>query len=468
MNIPLTIEGLQKGYNEKEFSIEEVVKEYLRRIKEHDKDINSFITVSEEYALNKAQQADKQLTKEGSQIFKNKPLLGTVVALKDMFLTKGIRTTAGSKVLENYIPHYSGTAVKKLESAGAIIIGKTNQDAWAHGASGENSDFGNTKNPWNPGYVPGGSSSGSAAAVSANFCTFSMGTDTGGSVRQPAAFNSIVGLKPTYGAVSRYGVVAMASSLDTISHSTRSVKDAETVLEVTKGKDGKDATLKELELKDEDPKEITIGLPKEYYTDAVDRAVLESVNNAVEVYKKAGLKIKEVSLPHTKYAISIYYIVMPAEVSSNLGRYDGIRYGNNRQSFAAEAKRRIMLGTYVLSVGYYDAYYLKAQKVRTKLIQELEDVFKQVDVLMTPVSPFPPFRLGEKALDPIQMYLADVFTVSANITGTPGLAIPSGFTDNNLPLGFQLMGPRFSESRLISLGKLYEQESGQKPQAAIK
>ena len=312
------------------------------------------------------------------------------VIYKDLFLTKGIRTTASSNVLREYIPQYSATVVNKLEAAGSITLGKSNNDAWAHGASGENSDFGPIRNPWNTDFVPGGSSSGSAASVAAGLSLIAMGTDTGGSVRQPANFTHTVGLKPTYGRVSRYGVIAMASSFDTIGHITRTVEESSIVLSVTQGEDKRDSNIAK-EIKTNKSK-ISIGIPKEFFIEGLDKEISEDLKKVIKTYKNLGYEIKEVSLPHTKYAISVYYIIQPAEVSSNLGRYDGIRYGNNRESFGDEAKRRIMLGTYVLSSGYYDAYYLKAMKVRSKIIKDYDDVFKVVDVLITPVSPTPPLK----------------------------------------------------------------------------
>ncbi|MBI3443220.1 Asp-tRNA(Asn)/Glu-tRNA(Gln) amidotransferase subunit GatA, partial [Candidatus Woesebacteria bacterium] len=424
---------------------------------------NAFLTVSDEVAYKQAKKIDRTLS--------DFPLFGVTVSHKDLYLTKGIKTTAGSKVLESYIPAYSGTVVDRLEKAGCIMLGKTNCDAWAHGASGENSDFGPTKNPWNPNYVPGGSSSGSAASVAANLSLIATGTDTGGSIREPANFCGIVGLKPTYGAVSRYGIVAMASSLDCPGPFARCVEDVETIFNVIKDEDGKDGTV--LNTKYEIPvsqggrnTKLKVGIPKEYFTEGLDREVEKSILEAIKIFKKKGVELVDISLPHTKYAISVYYIIQPAEVSSNLSRYDGIRYGNTRDFFGDEAKRRMMLGTYVLSAGYYDAYYLKAMKVRSKIIEDFEHVWEKVDAIIAPVSPTSPFKLGEKATDPLKMYLADVFTVSADLAGIPGLSIPSGFTKSGLPLGFQLLGPRFSENVLFALGKLYQESTGYKPTSA--
>lgn len=456
--LPKTIKETQERLLKKEFSAVDLVDSYLDRIKKNNKELNAFLTISEDQAYKKAKQVDRLIADLGEKAFKDYPLLGVVVAYKDLFLTKGIRTTASSKVLEDYVPSYDATTVKRYDEAGAICIGKTNCDAWAHGASGENSDFGPAKNPWNKDYVPGGSSSGSAISVTAEMSLISTGTDTGGSIRQPASFCNVVGFKPTYGSVSRYGIIAMSSSLDSIGHFTRTVEDARKVFNVTKGPDGFDATVVLGDHK-EKTSNFKIGIPKEYFTKGLDPEVESKVREAIEVLKASGVEFKEVSLPMTKYAISVYYIVQPAEVSSNLGRYDGIRYGNTRQTFGDEAVRRIMLGTYVLSAGYYDAYYLKAMKVRTKIIEDFDKVFKEVDAVIAPVSPTPPFKLGEKASDPLSMYLSDIFTVSGNIAGIPGLSIPAGFSEKGLPIGFQLLGPRFSEETLFNIGELYQSKT---------
>jgi len=453
-NLPLTISSLQEGLKKKKFSSVEIVDKYLKRINNLNPKLNAFLTVSEKHTYKQAKKIDR-LIKNNPDAFKEFPLLGTVVAYKDLFLTKGIRTTAGSRVLNSFIPQYSATVVKRLEKAGCLTIGKTNQDAWGHGSSGENSDFGPTKNPWNTNFVPGGSSSGSAVAVAASLTTIATGTDTGSSVRLPASFTNTVALKPTYGAVSRYGIIAMASSLDSIGHITRTVEDCERVFAITKGKDTHDSTTVNQKQKKLGKKPI-IGIPKEYFTDNLNKDVKKLTLQAIEVFKGQGIEIKEISLPHTKYGISVYYIIMPAEVSSNLARFDGIRFGNDREYFGEEAKRRIMLGSYVLSTGYYDAYYLKAMKVRTKIREDFANVFKKVDAILAPVSPAPPFKIGERTKDPLQMYLSDILTVTANLAGIPALAIPAGFTDSNLPIGFQLMGDRFSENTLFTLGKLYQ------------
>jgi len=457
----LTIESILEGYKDKEFSITEIVSTYLDRIEKLDPQLNSFITITKEDALTKAKALDNNLTTEQ---FNNFPLLGLPIAFKDMYLTKRIRTTAASKVLENYVPAYDGTVVKKLKNAGAIILGKLNHDAWAHGGSGENSQFGPTKNPWNTEYVPGGSSSGSAVAVASGFTPLAMGTDTGGSIRQPASFTNTVGLKPTYGRVSRSGVIAMASSLDTIGHLTRTVKDSARVLEITAGQDNLDATLhKELPESytknlEKGIKGVKIGIPKEFIGTGTQPEVKEVFEKAVKEFESLGAEIVDVSLPHTEYGIAVYYILQTAEVSSNLARYDGVRYGENRTFFGDEAKRRIMLGTYVLSAGYYDAYYKKAMQVRTLVKKDYDEAFQKVDALIAPVSPTLPWKLGEKVNDPLAMYLQDALTVTINIAGIPGLSVPAGFS-GGLPVGIQILGPHFSEEKLFQIGHSFEQQT---------
>lgn len=453
----LTIIEAREGLTEKKFSSVELTQACLTQIEKHNTGLNAFITVCKDEALEQAKKADEKLRNGNDD-----PLLGIPVALKDLFSTKGIKTTAASKVLENYVPEYDATVVKKLQDAGAVIVGKTNLDAWAHGSSGENSDFGPTKNPWNTNYVPGGSSSGSAAALAADMCIASTGTDTGGSIRLPASFCNVVGLKVTYGRVSRSGIVAMASSLDSIGHFSKTVEDSALMLSVTAEADPFDATTPPITVSDyqtnliKGVKGLKIGMPKEYFIQGLDPKIKTAVNNTVKNLEKEGAEIIEVSLPHTEYANACYYIVMAAEVSSNLGRYDGIRYGNNRGAFGEEAKRRIMLGTYTLSAGYYDAYYKKAMQVRTLLKKDFENAFKTVDAIVTPVSPTPPWILGEKVNDPLSMYLSDIFTVTANLVGIPGLSVPIDFVDN-LPTGIQILGPQFSESLLFQIGSVIEQ-----------
>jgi aspartyl-tRNA(Asn)/glutamyl-tRNA(Gln) amidotransferase subunit A len=452
----LTISTLHKHYLNGDFSVTEITQAYLSRIKKYNPILNAFITVAEDYALQKAKQLDKKPKT-------TKPLFGVPIALKDLYLTQGIRTTAGSKVLDNYIPQYPATAWEKLESAGAVLLGKLNCDAWAHGSSGENSQYGPTKNPWDTTRVPGGSSSGSGAALAADLALITTGTDTGGSIRNPATFCNLVGIKPTYGRVSRYGIIAMCSSTDSIGHLGKTVEDVARVLSVTAGPDPHDATTTNQPVPDYSKKltannsKLTLGIPKEYFTTSVDPEVSQIIQQSISQYQNLGFKIKSISLPHTKYALAIYYIIQPSEVSSNLGRYDGIRYGQDRSHLGNEAIRRIMLGTYTLSAGYYDAYYKKAAQVRTLIKQDFDNTFKKADLILTPVSPTPPFKLGEKSADPLQLYLADIFAVTANLAGIPALAIPCGFTQKNLPVGFQLLGPHFSEQLLFQAGHAYQQ-----------
>ncbi|HKC14871.1 MAG TPA: Asp-tRNA(Asn)/Glu-tRNA(Gln) amidotransferase subunit GatA [Patescibacteria group bacterium] len=450
----LTIKDAIDQLRKKNFSSYELTSSCLEEI-EKKKELNAFITVDKQGALNQAGHADIKI-KDGADL----PLLGIPIALKDIFLTKGLRTTAGSKVLEDYIPQYDATVVRKLYEAGAVIIGKTNLDAWAHGSSGENSDFGPTKNPFDKTRVPGGSSSGSAVAVASDMALAATGSDTGGSIRLPASFCNIVGLKPTYGRVSRYGIISMASSMDSIGHFTKTVEDSAIFLNVTAGKDPMDATTPPKEVPDytknlKETKKIKIGIPKEYFGEGLDKKVKEQIEKAVSFFEKEKFEIIEVSLPHTEYAIACYYVIQPSEVSSNLARYDGIRYGSARQNFGDEAVRRIMLGTFTLSSGYVDAYYKKAMKVRTLIKKDFDEVFKKVDVLISPVSPALPWKLGEKANDPLAMYLSDALTVPANIAGIPGLSVPIGMV-GELPVGMQILGNHFAESTLFNLGHFYE------------
>ena len=448
-----TLDDLREG----KVSVSELVKSYLERIEKLDSSLNAFITVTGEEALEQAKESEERYRTEDVRA-----LEGIPIALKDLFLTKGVKTTAGSKVLSDYVGQYDGTVVKKLKDAGAIILGKANCDAWAHGSSGENSDFGATRNPYDTDYVPGGSSSGSPAAVAAGMVLAATGTDTGGSIRLPASFCNVVGLKPTYGRVSRFGVIAMASSLDSIGHFTKTVEESAYLLGVTAGHDSMDATTPLEVVPDyteslhESIKGIRIGRPKEYFVSGLDPKVASILDSAFKFYEGLGAEIVDVSLPHTEYAISTYYILQTAEVSSNLGRYDGIRYGGARSDFGDEAKRRIMLGTYVLSSGYYDAYYKKGQQVRTLLREDFERAFEKVDVMLTPASPGLPFKLGAKTSDPLEMYLSDIFTVHANLVGIPGLVIPGGFVDK-LPVGIQLLGRHFDELTLYKVAHKWEE-----------
>ncbi len=455
--INFTITDIINGYKEKKFSVTEVIDAYIERIERLNPQLNAFITIDSENACKKAKSI------EGKDV--TNPLHGVPIGIKDMFLTKGVRTTAASRLLENYIPPYSATVVNRLTGAGAISLGKLNCDAWAHGSSGENSDFGNTLNPWNSDYIPGGSSSGSGASVAASMVPVSTGTDTGGSIRLPASFTNTVGLKPTYGLVSRYGVIAMASSLDSIGHFTKTVEDSARILNITAGSDGFDSTASKRDKEDylenlnKEIKGLKIGIPKEYVTEALDKDTKEAFENSVKILKDLGAEIVEISLPNTDYAIATYYIIQPSEVSSNLARYDGVRYGHDRSFFGKEAKRRIMLGTFTLSSGYYDAYYKKAMQVRTLIVEDFKKAFEKVDALIAPVSPTPPWKFGEKANDPLQMYLSDALTVPINLAGVPALSIPAGFSENKLPIGIQFIGPHFSEKLLFQIGNNFEKKT---------
>lgn len=461
----LTIKDILDCYKKKTFSVSEITKAYLERIKKYDKILNSFITVTEKEAVEQAQKADK-LIQSDKNAFAEKPLLGIPIAFKDLFSTKGIRTTAGSKIISDYIPPFDATVVEKLKKAGVVVVGKTNQDAWGHGSSGENSDYGPTKNPYDLTKVPGGSSSGSAAAVATSQCVAATGTDTGSSVRLPAAYCNLVGIKPTYGRVSRYGIISMASSFDTIGHITKTVYDNAKILETTAGKDPLDATTPDVEVpfysellnENKSLKGLKIGIPAEYFTEGIDKRIEDLTMKAIKQYEKMGAEIKKISLPHTEYALACYYVLVPSEISSNLARFDGIRYGEKRELFGDEAKRRIMLGTYTLSSGYYDEYYLKATKVRALIKQDFENAFKDVDILIVPSSPSLPFKIGEKSNDPLKMYLSDILLCPINIAGVPSLNIPCGFVDN-LPVGMQIIGPQFSEQLLFQIGHAYEKET---------
>jgi len=452
-----TISDILNGYKKKDFSVSEIVSSYLARIEKLNPQINAFITIDSKNARKKAKELDgKDITNT---------LHGIPIGIKDMFLTKGVKTTASAKLLENYTPPYSATTVMRLEEAGAISLGKLNCDAWAHGSSGENSDFGNTLNPWNFEHVPGGSSSGSGASVAGSLVPIATGTDTGGSIRLPASFTNTVGLKPTYGLVSRYGVIAMASSLDSIGHFSKTVEDSARILQTTAGHDVYDSTVSKREKEDylkglhEEIKGLKIGVPKEYITDALNADIKETFNRSIKILEKLGAEIIELSLPHTEYAIATYYIIQPSEVSSNLARYDGVRFGHDRSFFGKEAKRRIMLGTFTLSSGYYDAYYKKAMQARTLIIEDFKKAFTQVDALIAPICPTPAWKFNEKTNDPLQMYLSDALTVPMNLAGIPALSVPAGFSKNRLPIGMQFIGPHFSEKLLFRIGNNFEKET---------
>ncbi|MBI2327498.1 Asp-tRNA(Asn)/Glu-tRNA(Gln) amidotransferase subunit GatA [Candidatus Curtissbacteria bacterium] len=455
----LTIESASNLLSKKQMKAEELAKLFLARAEVLNKKLNCFITLTPDIAIDQAKRVDDFIA-QGQKL---NDLAGIPIALKDLFSTKGIKTTAASKVLENYVPVYDATVVSKLKDANTIFIGKTNHDAWGHGGSGENSDFGPSVNPYDQKRVPGGSSSGSAAALAATTCIAATGTDTGGSSRLPAAFCNVVGLKPTYGRVSRYGVIAMASSLDSIGHMTKTVYDNAVVLNVTAGHDEFDATSSAEKVPDytdgigRGVSGLKIGLPKEYF-EKLDAKIKKVILDAAKKLESLGAKVTEVDLPNTQYGVATYYIIQPSEVSSNLARYDGVRFGNFRDSFGSEAKRRIILGTFTLSSGYYDAYYLKAMKVRRLIREDYLKAFKNVDCLICPVSPTLPFKIGEKVDDPLAMYLADIYTVNANLAGIPALAVPCGFIDD-LPVGMQIVGPDFSEKLLYQIGYAYEQET---------
>ncbi len=474
-----TITKTHQGLLNKEFSTQELTRAYLQNINEKDKRLNAFITTTEELAIESAKRVDKKIAR-GEEIGL---LEGVPVAIKDNIMIKGIKTTAASKILKDYIASYDAHIITKLKEQNAVFLGKTNMDEFAMGGSTENSGFYVTKNPHDISCVPGGSSGGSAAAVADDMCVYALGSDTGGSIRQPASFCGVVGLKPTYGSVSRSGLLAMASSLDQIGPVTKTVEDLEIVFKAIADKDIFDSTNINYRVKNKTNitnKKLTIGIPKEYFIGGIDKSVDEIIKRAICQLEEFGYNIKEVSLPHTEYTLATYYIIITAEISANLARYDGVRYGyserldntNNplsyidiyRQSreygFGNEVKRRIMLGTYVLSGGYYDAYYLKAQKVRTLIRQDFDTVFKEVDCLLTPTSPTPAFNLGEKINDPLTMYLADIFTVAVNLAGVPAISVPCGYVKNskgnNLPVGLQIIGKQFSEDVLFEVGRTYE------------
>ena len=469
----LTIHQLHAKLIAKEVSSVELTQAFLARIAATDPQVNAFITVCAEQALAEAAAADGRIAAGQADL-----LTGIPLALKDIFCTAGVRTTCASKILDNFIAPYDGTAVARLKERGAVILGKLNMDEFAMGSSNENSAFGAVKNPWNLECVPGGSSGGSAAAVAARLAAGSLGTDTGGSIRQPASHCGVVGLKPTYGRVSRYGVIAYASSLDQVGPIARDVEDCATLLQAVAGYDPADSTSVDTPVPDyratlrAGVQGLRIGLPREYFIAGLDPEVKAAVDAAIAQYRALGAEIVEVSLPHTDYAVACYYLIATAEASSNLARYDGVRFGlrveegkgllemymkSRAAGFGAEVKRRIMLGTYALSSGYYDAYYLKAQKVRTLIRQDFLDAFAQVDVILTPVAPTPAFRLGEKTADPLQMYLSDIFTIPANLAGTCALSLPCGFSAAGLPIGLQLIGQPFGEATLLRAAYAFEQ-----------
>lgn len=458
----LTIKKINEGLRNKEFSAVELAKEYLERIKKEDKKINSFVTITEDLALKQAKEADKLISEKEDISF----LTGVPMAVKDNILVKGEKCTCSSKILEDYTAPYDATVIKKIK--GAVILGKTNLDEFAMGASTENSAFFTTKNPHDLKRVAGGSSGGSAAAVAADFCAAALGSDTGGSVRQPASFCGAVGLKPTYGAVSRYGLVAFASSLDQIGPITKNVEDAQILFDAIAGKDEKDSTSIDYEflISNFEFRNLRIGVPKEYFVEGMDEGVKKIVKDAIKKAEDAGAKIEEISLPHTKYAIPVYYLIATSEASANLARYDGVKYGfsepagdlfetylkSREKGFGMEVKRRIMLGTYALAAGYYDAFYLKAQKVRTLIKHDFEKAFEKTDVIFSPVAPTPAFKIGEKADNPLAMYLSDIYTASVNLAGLPAVSVPVG-DFNGLPVGLQIIGKVFEENKILQIAK---------------
>ncbi|MCE9646331.1 MAG: Asp-tRNA(Asn)/Glu-tRNA(Gln) amidotransferase subunit GatA [Chloroflexi bacterium] len=470
----LPIHQIHQLLIDKKISSMELTQAMLRRAYEIDPKISSYVTITDDLALEQARQADDRIA-SGENIT---PLTGIPFALKDCISTRGVRTTCSSKILAEYVPQYSATVVNKLADAGAVLMGKTNMDEFGMGSSCENSAFVDTRNPWDLERVPGGSSGGSAAAVSASLCSFSLGEDTGGSVRMPAGFCNVTGIKPTYGRVSRYGLISLVSSFDCIGPMTRDVQDCAIVLEAIAGKDERDSTTFNSPVPqyhqdlNKSVKGMTIGIPKEYFVSGMEAGVESSIQEAIRTYEALGMKVREVSLPNTRYALPVYYLLLMAEASSNLARFDGTRFGlsvsenardvidiylqTRREGFGDEVKRRIMLGAYALSSGYYDAYYLKAQKVRTLLRRDFETALASVDILLAPTSPTTAFKLGEKTNDPLEMYLSDIYVVATNPAGVPALALPCGFS-KGMPVGMQLIGRHLDEQTLFQVGHAYQQ-----------
>ncbi len=469
----LTVASTRSAIEERQTTAAALVEQFYVKIAAEDKQINAYLTLCRERALAQAARID-ELAGKGDPL---PPLAGVPIAIKDVMVTRGVRTTAGSKILENYIPPYDCTAVERLEQAGAIILGKVNCDEFAMGSSNENSAYGPVRNPHDTSRVPGGSSGGAAASVAAGTSVAALGSDTGGSIRQPASFCGVVGLMPTYGRVSRYGLIAFASSLDHIGPLTRSVKDAALLLQQIAGQDPRDATSAAVPVPnylDEMQRPVAgtrVGIPAEYFGEGLDSEVRALVEKSIDLLRGAGCEIVPISLPHTKYAIPTYYVVATAEASANLARFDGVRYGfrssqsatlaqmyrhSRDEGFGAEVKRRIMLGTYALSAGYYDAYYVKAQQVRTLLARDFEQAFAQVDVVLTPTAPTPAFKLGEKSDDPLAMYLADIYTVTADLAGIPGISVPCGVSQSGLPVGAQILGKHFDEAGIMRVAQALE------------
>jgi len=477
MTIMNTIKDMIKALEKGEISSYELTESCLNRIDSLEPAVHAFITLTPELALSTAKEADKQWAKWR----KNKkeihaPLLGIPIAIKDLLTLKNVRCTCGSRILDNFIPPYTATSIQKLLSSGIVPIGKTNTDEFAMGSSTENSAYGTTHNPWDLERVPGGSSGGSAAAVAAKMVPGAIGTDTGGSVRQPAAFCGVTGIKPTYGRISRYGLIAYGSSLDSVGALTHTAEDAALLFMLMAGHDPRDATSMDHPLQDIDLtnlshlKGLRIGVPKEYFIEGIQPEVEKHVRNAIANFRELGAEIREISLPHTEYALPVYYLIAPAEASANLARYDGVRFGSREQSntiiemfkksrghgFGQEVERRIMLGTYALSAGYYDAYYGQAQKVRTLIKKDFDDVFKSIDVIAAPITPSTAFRIGEHTDDPLAMYLEDVFSLPANLAGVPGISFPIGYDQKGLPVGMQIMGQHFNEEILFKCAHAFQ------------
>jgi aspartyl-tRNA(Asn)/glutamyl-tRNA(Gln) amidotransferase subunit A len=480
----LTIDAARSAVQERKTTAVAMAEAHFARIQKEDGQIGAFLTLSRERAMEQAARMDR-LAAKGQAL---PPLGGVPVGIKDVMSTRGVRTTAGSKILDKYVPPYDCTAVSKLEAAGAVILGKMNCDEFAMGSSNENSGFHPVRNPRDLSRVPGGSSGGSAAAVAAGMAVATLGSDTGGSIRQPASFCGVVGLMPTYGRVSRYGLIAFASSLDHIGPLTRTVKDAAIVLGAIAGRDAMDSTSAEVPVPDyvselgKPVHGLKLGVAKEYFGDGLDDEVRQAVEAAIDRLKSLGCEVVPVSLPHTAYAIPAYYLIATAEASSNLARYDGVRYSvrvrgvktlsemyrrSRDEGFGAEVKRRIMLGTYALSAGYYDAYYLKAQKVRTLLTRDFDEAFHKVDAIVTPTCPTAAFRLGEKSNDPLSMYLADIYTVTADLAGIPGISVPCGQTREKLPIGLQILGKHFDEATILRIAHGYERATGRSQLAEV-
>jgi aspartyl-tRNA(Asn)/glutamyl-tRNA(Gln) amidotransferase subunit A len=471
-----TIDGVKEALAAKKVSARELAADFYRRIRERDSELNAYLTLSEERAYAQADRVDSMIA-AGKPL---PPLAGVPVAIKDVISTRGVRTTCGSKILEHYVPPYDATAVERLEAAGAVILGKTNCDEFAMGSSNENSAFGPVRNPEAMDRVPGGSSGGSAAAVAAGLAVASLGTDTGGSIRQPGSFCGIPAMMGSYGRVSRYGLIAFASSLDRIGPFATNARDVAAILKVIAGRDANDSTSTTAPVPDyqavmDTPvKGMRIGIPKEYFGEGMDEEVRKKIEAGIEVFKKLGCQLHQIHMAHTDYAIATYYIIATAEASSNLARFDGVRYGlrveddsllamyrkTRGAGFGAEVKRRIVLGTYVLSAGYYDAYYLKGQKVRALIAQDFRDAFTKVDAIVTPTSPVPAFKLGERTNDPLQMYLADIYTVTGSLAGVPGISVPCGRISGKLPVGLQIFGPAFGEASVLRLAHAFEQAGG--------